>query len=187
MRTAGSDVYVANDGDANQLWINERGTGVFRDEALLAGVAVSRTGQAQGSMGIDLADIDRDGDEDLFVTNLDNESNTFYLNTGKGLFEDRTSEFGLFRLGFTGFTAFLDYDNDGWLDLMVVNGAVRHLPVQVRTGDPYPSNSAISCCATSRDDGLSIDYHWRGLYSIASRWLAGCQSVISTTTATPTR
>ena len=97
------DVYVANDGDANQLWINERGTGVFRDEALLAGVAVSRTGQAQGSMGIDLADIDRDGDEDLFVTNLDNESNTFYLNTGKGLFEDRTSEFGLFRLGFTGF------------------------------------------------------------------------------------
>jgi hypothetical protein len=134
-----TDVYVANDGDANQLWINERGTGVFRDEALLAGVAVSRTGQAQGSMGVDFADIDRDGDEDLFVTNLDNESNTFYLNTGKGLFEDRTSEFGLFRLGFTGFgTRFFDYDNDGWLDLMVVNGAVRHLPAQVRTGDPYP-------------------------------------------------
>jgi enediyne biosynthesis protein E4 len=134
-----TDLYVANDGDANQLWINERGSGVFRDDALLAGVAVSRTGQPQGSMGIDLADIDRDGDEDLFVTNLDNESNTFYLNTGKGLFEDRTSEFGLFRLGFTGFgTRFFDYDNDGWLDLMVVNGAVRHLPAQVRTGDPYP-------------------------------------------------
>jgi len=134
-----TDLYVANDGDANQLWINERGSGVFRDDALLAGVAVSRTGQAQGSMGIDLADIDRDGDEDLFVTNLDNESNTFYVNTGKGLFEDRTSEFGLFRLGFTGFGArFFDYDNDGWLDLMVVNGAVRHLPAQVRKGDPYP-------------------------------------------------
>ena len=134
-----TDLYVANDGDANQLWINERGTGVFRDEALLAGVAVSRTGQPQGSMGIDLADIDRDGDEDLIVTNLDNESNTFYLNTGKGLFEDRTSEFGLFRLAFTGFGArFLDYDNDGWLDLVVANGAVRHLPAQVRRGDPYP-------------------------------------------------
>jgi hypothetical protein len=134
-----TDLYVANDGDANQLWINERGSGVFRDEALLAGVAVSRTGQAQGSMGIDLADIDRDGDEDLFVTNLDNESNTFYLNTGKGVFEDRTSEFGLFRLGVTGFgTRFFDSDNDGWLDLMVVNGAVRHLPAQVRKGDPYP-------------------------------------------------
>jgi hypothetical protein len=134
-----TDLYVANDGDANQLWINERGSGTFRDEALLAGVAVSRTGQAQGSMGIDLADFDRDGDEDLFVTNLDNESNTLYLNAGKGLFEDRTNEFGLFRLGFTGFgTRFFDYDNDGWLDLALVNGAVRHLPAQVRRGDPYP-------------------------------------------------
>jgi hypothetical protein len=134
-----TDLYIANDGDANQLWINEKGSGVFRDDALLAGVAVSRTGQAQGSMGIDLADIDRDGDDDLFVTNLDNESNTFYLNSGKGLFEDRTSEFGLFRLGFTGFgTRYVDYDNDGWLDLVVVNGAVRHLPAQVRRGDPYP-------------------------------------------------
>ena len=134
-----TDLFVANDGDANQLWLNERGSGVFRDEALLAGVALSRTGQAQGSMGIDLADIDRDGDEDLFVTNLDNESNTLYLNTGKGLFEDRTAEFGLFRLGFTGFgTRFFDYDNDGWLDLVVVNGAVRHLSAQVRRGDPYP-------------------------------------------------
>jgi enediyne biosynthesis protein E4 len=133
------DLYVANDGDGNQLWINERGTGVFRDEALLAGVAFNRTGQAQGSMGIDVGDIDRDGDEDLFVTNLDNESNTLYLNTGKGLFEDRTSERGLFRLGSTGFgTRFLDYDNDGWLDLVVVNGAVRHLPGQVRRGESYP-------------------------------------------------
>jgi hypothetical protein len=134
-----TDLYVANDGDANQLWINDRGTGVFRDDALLAGVAVSRTGQPQGSMGIDLADIDRDGDEDLFVTNLDNESNTFYLKTGKGLFEDRTGELGLFRLGFTGFgTRFFDYDNDGWLDLVVANGAVRHLQAQVRVGDAYP-------------------------------------------------
>src|SRR5688572_21972783 len=134
-----TDLYVANDGDANQLWTNERGSGVFRDEALLAGVAVSRTGQAQGSMGIDFADIDRDGDDDLFVTNLDNESNTLYLNTGKGLFEDRTSELGLFRLGFTGFgTRFFDYDNDSRLDLVVVNGAVRHLPAQARRGDPYP-------------------------------------------------
>jgi enediyne biosynthesis protein E4 len=134
-----TDLYVANDGDANQLWINERGSGVFRDEGLLAGVAVSRTGQAQGSMGIDLADIDRDGDEDLFVTNLDNESNTFYLNVGKGLFEDRTSEFGLFRLGVTGFgTRFFDYDNDGWLDLVIVNGAVRHLAAQARRGETYP-------------------------------------------------
>jgi hypothetical protein len=96
-------------------------------------------GQAQGSMGVDLADFDGDGDDDLFVTNLDNESNTFYMQASPGLFEDRTIETGLFRLGFTGFgTRFLDYDNDGWLDLIVVNGAVRQLVNQVRAKDPYP-------------------------------------------------
>jgi enediyne biosynthesis protein E4 len=61
------------------------------------------------------------------------------MNVGGGLFEDRTIERGLFVLGFTGFgTRLFDYDNDGWLDLAVVNGAVRHLPAQVRAGDPYP-------------------------------------------------
>ncbi len=134
-----TDLYVANDGDPNQLWINARGSGSFVDDALLAGVAVSRAGQPQGSMGIDVGDVDRDGDDDLFVTNLDNEGNTLYLNVGGGLFEDRTSEFGLFKLGFTGFgTRFMDYDNDGWLDLVVVNGAVRHLSSQLQKGDPYP-------------------------------------------------
>jgi hypothetical protein len=134
-----TDLYVANDGDANQLWINQRGSGAFKDEALLAGVAVNRMGQPQGSMGVDAGDIDRDGDEDLFVTNLDNEGNTLYVNLGDGLFEDRTAEFGLFKLGFTGFgTRFVDYDNDGWLDLVIVNGAVRHLSSQRQNGDPYP-------------------------------------------------
>ena len=78
-----TDLYVANDGDPNQLWINARGSGSFTDDALLAGVAVSRAGQPQGSMGIDIGDVDRDGDDDLFVTNLDNEGNTLYLNVGK--------------------------------------------------------------------------------------------------------
>jgi hypothetical protein len=134
-----TDLYVANDGDPNQLWINARGSGSFADEALLAGVAVSRAGQPQGSMGIDIGDVDRDGDDDLFVTNLDNEGNTLYLNVGGGLFEDRTAEFGLFKLGSTGFgTRFMDYDNDGWLDLVVVNGAVRHLRSQLQKGDSYP-------------------------------------------------
>ena len=136
-----TDLYVANDGDPNQLWINKGpgGAWTFEDEALLTGVAVDRMGRAQGSMGIDLADVDGDGDEDLFVTNLDNEANTFYRNQGRGVFEDRTSEVGLFRLGFTGFgTRFVDYDNDGWLDLVIVNGAVRQLGSQIRAGDPYP-------------------------------------------------
>jgi len=133
------DLFVANDGDPNQLWINEQGRGTFHEDALLSGVALNRAGQAQGSMGVDLGDVDNDGDEDLFVTNLDNEGNTFYRNVGKGLFEDRSVEAGLFRLGFTGFgTRFIDYDLDGWLDLVVANGAVRHQVRQVQAGDPYP-------------------------------------------------
>ena len=134
-----TDVYVANDGDPNQLWLNQRGSGVFKEDALLAGVALNRTGQPQGSMGVDFGDTDGDGDEDLFVTNLDNEGNTFYRNQGRGLFEDRTVEVGLFKLGSTGFgTRLFDYDNDGWLDVVVANGAVRHVTAQVRAGDPYP-------------------------------------------------
>jgi hypothetical protein len=133
------DLYVANDGDPNQLWLNERGTGAFKEDALLTGVAVSRDGRPQGSMGVDLGDVDGDGDEDLFVTNLDNEGNALYRNLGKGLYEERTIEAGLFALGLTGFgTRFVDYDNDGWLDLVVVNGAVRHVASQVQGGDPYP-------------------------------------------------
>jgi hypothetical protein len=133
-----TDLYVANDGDPNQLWINQR-NGTFRDAALLSGVAVSRSGRPQGSMGIDAGDVDGDGDEELFVTNLDNEGNALYLNVGGGLFEERTVERGLFALGFTGFgTRFVDYDNDGWLDLVVANGAVRHLASQARRGDPSP-------------------------------------------------
>jgi hypothetical protein len=132
------DLYVANDGDPNHLWINHRGS-TFTDEGLLAGVALSRAGLAQGGMGVDAGDVDGDGDEDLFVANLDNESNTLYVNLGAGLFEDRTLERGLFKLGLTGFGArFVDMDNDGWLDLVVVNGAVRHLASQAQRGDPYP-------------------------------------------------
>ena len=121
------DLHVANDGQANFLWRN-RGDGTFVDEALLAGTALSRDGLARAGMGVDVGDIDGDGDEDLFVTNLTGEGNTLYVNGGDALFEDRTAEAGLSTgsLPWTGFgTAFVDADLDGWLDLLVVNGAVR--------------------------------------------------------------
>lgn len=134
------DIYVANDGDPNQLWINQQ-NGTFKNAALLAGAAVNRNGQAEAGMGVDAGDFDNNGTDDLFITHLMDETNTLYLNLGKGLFEDRTREVGLGMPGrrFTGFgTLFFDYDNDGWLDLLVTNGAVQLLPDLLRKGDPYP-------------------------------------------------
>ena len=73
------DIYVANDGVENQLWTNQR-DGTFRDTALLSGVAMSKDGNAEGSMGVDASDFDNDGDEDLFMTHLPVEGNNLYVN-----------------------------------------------------------------------------------------------------------
>lgn len=134
------DIYVANDGDPNQLWLNQK-DGTFKNVALLAGAAVNRDGQAEAGMGVDAGDYDGDGRDDIFITHLMEETNTLYVNLGDGTFEDRTREAGLGLPGsrLTGFgTLFFDYDNDGWLDLVVVNGAVRLLQELARRGDPYP-------------------------------------------------
>jgi hypothetical protein len=135
-----TDVYVANDGKPNQLWINQR-DGTFKEEALLAGVAVNMEGVAEGSMGVDAGDFDGDGDEDLFMTHLQGETNTIYVNNGQGWFEDRTLTSGLGNPSelFTSFgTGWFDYDNDGWLDLFIANGDVRNAPIRARAGDKYP-------------------------------------------------
>ena len=134
------DIYVANDGDPNQLWINQK-NGRFINDALLAGAAVNRNGQAEAGMGVDAGDFDGNGTDDIFVTHLMDETNTLYVNTGKALFEDRTREAGLGMPGrrFTGFgTLYFDYDNDSWLDLFVANGAVQLLPDLIRKKDPFP-------------------------------------------------
>ena len=126
------DVYVANDGDHNQLWTNQK-NGRFVNDALLAGCAVNRNGQAEAGMGVDAGDFDGNGTDDIFISHLMDETNTLYVNLGEGLFEDRTREAGLGMPGrrFTGFgTFFFDYDNDGWLDLFVANGAVQLLPLK---------------------------------------------------------
>ncbi|HZI62618.1 MAG TPA: CRTAC1 family protein [Pyrinomonadaceae bacterium] len=134
------DIYVANDGDPNQLWMNQK-NGTFKNEALLAGAAVNRDGKAEAGMGVDAADFDANGTDDIFITHLMDETNTLFINLGDALFEDRTRESGLGMPGrrFTGFgTLLFDYDNDNWLDLLVVNGAVQLLPDLIRKGDPFP-------------------------------------------------
>ena len=128
------DIYVANDGRVNHLWINQR-DGTFRNEGMLAGTALNQDGMAEASMGVDAGDFDNDGDEDLFMTHLMGQKNTLYVNDGNGWFEDRSLETGLSApsLPYTAFgTAFFDYDNDGWLDLLVGNGRVRTIEALAR-------------------------------------------------------
>jgi hypothetical protein len=133
------DLYVANDGQPNQLWINQR-DGTFRNTALLAGVALSPEGEAKSSMGIDAGDFDNDGDEDLFITELTGQGHDLYVNDGMGTFSDRSAALGvrLASLPYTGFGAgWIDIDNDGWLDLVTVNGAVTQNIESLARNEPF--------------------------------------------------
>jgi hypothetical protein len=134
------DLYVANDGTPNHLWLN-RGDGTFHDDALLAGCAVNAEGISEASMGVDAADYDGDGDDDLVMAHFAGETHTLYAADGLGGFVDVTDAAGLgaASLDANGFGAgWIDVDNDSLLDLLVVDGAVRALEEQVRAGDPYP-------------------------------------------------
>ena len=131
------DIYVANDGSENLLWIN-RQDGTFVNEALLSGAALNPLGTPEASMGVAAGDVDNDGDEDLFMTHLMTEGNNLYVNNGSGVFQDRSAPTGLGpgSVPYTGWgTAWFDYDNDGWLDILTVNGKVLMKEGQ---GDPFP-------------------------------------------------
>ena len=129
------DVYVANDQDPNLLFRNQ-GSGRFEDDSLLSGTAYDRSGNAEAGMGVDLADLDGDGRQDLVVTNFALETNAFYRAAGSGVFIDRRFPSGLaqpslYRLAF-GINA-LDADLDGDLDLFVANGHIQ--PEAARIGE----------------------------------------------------
>ena len=92
-------------------------------------------------MGVDAGDFDDDGDEDLFVTELTSEGSNLFVNDGTGVFDDRStpSALGAPSLPFTGFgTAWFDFDNDGHLDLLSVNGTVQIIETLRQANDPFP-------------------------------------------------
>ena len=120
------DLYVANDGTPNYLYKNNR-DGTFMDVSFESGTSYSGSGIEQGSMGVTWGDFDGDGKLDLFVTNFDNEHNTLYRNMGAKGFLDVSmeSKVGPVSVPYVGWgTAFADFDNDGWPDLLIVNGHV---------------------------------------------------------------
>jgi hypothetical protein len=120
------DLFVANDSCPNYLYRN-RGDGTFQDVSFASGAAFNEAGQEQAHMGVAVGDYDRDGRDDLHVTNFENDANILYHNDGGGLFSETTypAGVGISSVPFVGWgTNFLDYDNDGWLDLFVANGHV---------------------------------------------------------------
>jgi hypothetical protein len=120
------DIFVANDGVANRLWIN-RHDGTFAEEAAQRNVAVNVMAHPEAGMGVAIGDVDGNGLFDLFVTHLTEETNTLWLQEPRGLFSDKTRPAGLAGVQSrgTGFGTFLgDFRNGGALDLAVVNGRV---------------------------------------------------------------
>ena len=121
------DLYVANDSSPNYLYKNNR-DGTFADVSFETGTSYSGAGEEQGSMGVAVGDYDADGQQDIFVTNFESEQNTLYRNLGGSRgFLDVSAAAGVAQPAkpFVGWgTAFVDFDNDTWLDLLVVNGHV---------------------------------------------------------------
>ena len=116
-----------------------RPDGQFQDRAMLAGCAVDGMGAAEAGMGVAAVDVDQDGDLDIFVTNLVNESNTLYANQD-GRFADATAQFGLSApsVSYTGFgLGFADFNHDGQLDAYVCNGRVSNVLAPLVPNDPF--------------------------------------------------
>ncbi|MGI8962341.1 MAG: CRTAC1 family protein [Bryobacteraceae bacterium] len=133
------DIYVANDTAANLLWLNQ-GDGTFREAGLEAGVAYSMDGRPKAGMGVTVGDVENNSGQVLLVTNLTREGVTVFRRDAKGQFEDATAQFGLLQstFGYTGFgVQWFDYDNDGWLDLFIANGAVTLLANGQTGTSPY--------------------------------------------------
>lgn len=119
------DIYVANDSTSSALYKNNR-DGTFTDVGIEAGVAYSADGKPQAGMGVSAADFDCDGWFDIIKTNFAGDTSSLYHNSADGFFEDTTFQAGLGRnTRFLGWGAmFLDFDNDGWADILLCNGHV---------------------------------------------------------------
>jgi hypothetical protein len=140
------DVYVANDTDPNFLYVNRSRPGEIRFDEVgaPAGVALDNGGRANGSMGLDAADVARTGRPALFVTNYEKELHALYANHSDGdtvLFDFESHRNGLQGLGpqMVGWgAAFCDLDRDGWEDLVIVHGHAVRFPVTGSGRSQYP-------------------------------------------------
>ena len=138
------DLYLANDMTPNMLYRNDGSH--FVERGLASGTSLNDEGGVEAGMGVDLGDVNADGLQDFFVTNFQWESNTLYRNAGSGFFIDATVASGVQKasMAYLGFgTGFLDYDNDGDLDLFVANGHVYDNVEQVDHASTYPQRNQL--------------------------------------------
>ena len=167
------DLYIANDREANFLYKNN-GDGTFTEIAELHGIARNEHGDVESSMGIDTADYDNDGDLDMILTHYQAETNTLYQNDGHGVFWDLTAQSHIgepTHLPLAWGTGFVDFDNDGWLDLFFANGHLHDNIEQLQEVGVYKQQNQLfqnSADGTFTDitdqcgNGLQIEKSSRG-------------------------
>jgi enediyne biosynthesis protein E4 len=189
------DIYIACDSTASILYHNNH-DGTFTDTAVVAGAAFNDDGREQAGMGSAVGDYDGDGKLDLFKTNFSDDTSTLYKNNGDGTFEDATFPAGLgLNTQYLGWgVAFIDVDNDGWPDLLLVNGHVypevdsQHLGSNFREPKILyhnNGNGTFSDISASAGPGIAATSSARGL-AVGDLWNNGqMEAVISNMHALP--
>jgi enediyne biosynthesis protein E4 len=166
------DIYVANDSTPSSLYHNN-GDGTFTDVGVPAGVAYSGEGQEQAGMGTDFGDYDNDGWPDLIKGNFSDDYNNLYHNNGDGSFTDLAYPAGVGDVTWTLTTfgaKFLDYDNDGWKDIIFADGQVFPQIDQYKTGITYAERNLLfhnlgPATGARRDAGARVRFEEVGLRS----------------------
>ena len=189
------DIYVACDSTSSILYHNNR-DGTFTDVAVSAGAAYNEDGREQAGMGVAIGDFNGDGKLDIFKTNFSDDTSTLYRNNGNGTFDDVTFAAGLgLHTQYLGWgTAFFDLDNDGWPDLLLVNGHVYPEVDKQKLGSTYEEprilyhNDGIGKFDDISDQagpGITTPHAGRGL-AMADFWNDGrISAVISNMNAPP--
>jgi len=183
------DIYVACDSTPSILYRNNR-DGTFTDIAVTAGAAFNEDGREQAGMGSTIGDYNGDGHLDIFKTNFSDDTSTLYRNNGDGTFEDTTTAAGLgLHTKYLGWgTMFLDFDNDGWPDLLLVNGHVYPEVDKNHLGSDYEEprilyhnlgNGTFADISDGAGPGITARASSRGL-AIGDLWNDGRISAVIT-------
>lgn len=181
------DIYIADDSTPSVLYHNNR-DGTFTDVAVMAGVSYNEDGREQAGMGTTIADYNGDGTLDIFKTNFSDDTPTLYSNNGNGIFADVTYAAGLgLHTQYLGWgTMFFDFDNDGWPDLILVNGHVYPEVDKFHLGSGYleprllyhnNGNGTFSDVSEYAGPGITATSSGRGL-AVGDLWNNGQLSVV---------